>query len=445
MKKVLHFLGNLVVALILILAIVMTVAVITSVHSEKVHLPNLFGYAMLSVQSDSMESEDGFNTGDVIIVRMLDTEEANNLSVGDVISFIRSLEGQDYLETHRIVSCEGDSFIPPQEIVDGIWQRGGTRYYTTKGDNTPGIDKVYGSDQVEYTSCTKIYGIWTGKRVPHLGTVMDFLQSSTGFMICIVLPVALFFIYQLYVFIMTLTRKQKEKALEEVSNKEEELKQKAIAEFLAQQQANGVQIAVPNDKPAEPEPEAPPASEPDSNNKKKRKNKHVKEESAPTDSEDTAAPETPDPPEESAEPAKEADSETPEAPETPETPENTEGSAEPANEADPETPEAPETSEGSAEPAKEADPEAPETPETPEESAEPAKEADSEAPEAPEAPQTPEESAEPAKEADSETPAKPEEAASGSAPADGAPAISEEEKERIIQEYLAKQAQENKD
>ncbi len=376
MKKVLRFFGNLLITAVLILSIVMTVAVITSVHSEKVHLPNLFGYAMLSVQTDSMEGENGFNAGDVIIVRLLDAEEANNLSVGDVISFIRSLDGQDYLETHRIVSCEGDKLIPPQEIIDGIWQRGETRYYTTKGDNTPGIDKVYGSDVTEYTSCTKIYGIWTGTRVPKLGTVMDFLQSSMGFMICVVLPVALFFIYQLYIFIMTLTRRQKEKALEEVSSKEEELKKKAIAEFLAQQQANGGAPADLNTTPATPAaPEAPPEPE----GKKKRKNKHVKEEPA-----------------ESAEPATSAESE-----ET-ETPEPAEESAEPATSAESEAAETPEPAEEPAEPATSAESEEGETPEPPAEKTE-------------------------------------------SASADDAPAISEEEKNRIIQEYLAKQAQEKKD
>lgn len=349
MKKVLRFLGNLLITLVLILAIVMTIAVVTSSRSSRVQLPNLFGYALLSVQSDSMESDSGFFTGDLIVDKILTEEEANQLSVGDVISFIRSMDGQEYLETHRIVSCEIDPSVPRDEIVDGVWQRGSTRYYVTMGDNTPGVDKFNGGFDVEYTSYVKIYGIWTGIRIPKLGTAMDFLQSSMGFMICVVLPVALFFIYQLYIFIVTLTRRQKEKALEEVSSKEEELKQKAIAEFLATQQANDGQTADPDTKPA--------------------------------------ASETPDPP---ASPASSAEPAEPAAPATEETPES---AASPAN---------------AAEPAKPAESATPATEETP---------------------------------APAEEPKSAEEA---SAPADGSPAVSEEEKERIIREYLAKQAQEKK-
>lgn len=261
MKKVLRFIGNVLIVLVLIMAIVMTIAVVTSSRGERVHLPNLFGYAILSVQSDSMESEKGFYTGDLIVIHVLSEEEANNLKVGDVITFIRIYGNQQYLETHRIVSCEGDDFIPPNEIVDGVWMRGDTRYYTTRGDNTPGVDMIPETENVEYTSYLNIYGIWTGTHIPKLGYIMDFLQSSIGFMICVVLPVALFFIYQLYVFIMTLSRKQKEKALEEVSGKEEELKKKAIEEYLAQQQAAGGSTPAPDSdtKPAKEETPAEPA------------------------------------------------------------------------------------------------------------------------------------------------------------------------------------------
>ena len=77
-------------------------------------------------------------------------------------------------------------------------------------------------------------------------------------MVCIVIPVALFFIYQLYIFIMTLTHRQKEKTLEEVANKEAELKAAAVAEFLAQQQANngGTTPPAADTAPAEPAAEA---------------------------------------------------------------------------------------------------------------------------------------------------------------------------------------------
>ena len=149
------------------------------------------------------------------------------------------------------------------EIVDGVWVHGGVHYYITQGDNTPAIDYMINGD-IEFASKNNIIGIWEGKRIPKLGGIMKFMQSQVGFMVCIVIPVALFFIYELYVFIMTLTRRQKEKTLQEVADKEAELKAKAVAEFLAQQQNGGgttppAEETKPAAPPAEP---APPAEKP---------------------------------------------------------------------------------------------------------------------------------------------------------------------------------------
>ena len=56
-----------------------------------------------------------------------------------------------------------------------------------------------------------------GKYVGHIakaGTLMDFLSSSTGFLIIIVLPMLLFFIYQVYNLIMISVRLKKAMAVE---------------------------------------------------------------------------------------------------------------------------------------------------------------------------------------------------------------------------------------
>ena len=262
MKKFLNVLGNIFTVIILVFAITMTVMVITSVRSED-RVPNLFGYALMNVETDSMEAEGGFYVGDMIVVRMIDKDEANKLKVGDVITFRRVQDDQEYLETHRIVA--NDATVNPEyearkaEIVDGVYVHGGVSYYMTKGDNTPSVDVNPATAEIEYSHSGTIVGLWEGTRIPKLGAIMKFLQSQMGFMICIVIPIALFFIYELYVFIMTVTRKQKEKALEEVSGKEEELKQKAIAEFLAQQQASGGESAKPETKAAEEKSEEKPA------------------------------------------------------------------------------------------------------------------------------------------------------------------------------------------
>lgn len=260
MKKLGHILGNIFTALLMTVAIVMTVVVITSVKSDA-GIPNLFGKGFMTVQTDSMKSDRGFDEGDMIIIDVLSEEEANNLKVGDVITFRRYFEGEEYIETHRIIFDEETSLQHPNEMVDGVWVHGGISYYATMGDNTPGIDRLSGSSELDYAHKGVIIGKWTGESIKGLGKVFDFLRSQLGFMLCIVLPVALFFIYELYVFIVTLSQKKKEEALAEVASKEEELKAKAVAEFLAKQQAAN---SDEDTKPAEPEPpkEEPKVEEP---------------------------------------------------------------------------------------------------------------------------------------------------------------------------------------
>lgn len=257
MRKALSVIGDILIALVVIFSVLMTTMVIISTRDED-GVPSLFGYAIMNVETDSMVGENGFDPGTLIVVRKLSEEEIeHDLHPGDVITFRRYANNEPYLETHRIVEITEEMVknnpacsIIMKEVVDGAWKHGQWTYYVTRGDNTPGED-VNASGNYDFASVFNIVGIWTGQKVPKLGAVMMFLRSPNGFMICIVIPVLAFFIYQLYIFIMTLTRKQKEKTLAEVADKEEELKAKAVAEFLAQQAAanGGAQQAKPADPP----------------------------------------------------------------------------------------------------------------------------------------------------------------------------------------------------
>lgn len=61
---------------------------------------------------------------------------------------------------------------------------------------------------------------------------MDFLRTKTGFFICILLPIALFFLFELYKLIATIIEI---KRLAITESDEEEIKRRAVEEYLAQQ------------------------------------------------------------------------------------------------------------------------------------------------------------------------------------------------------------------
>ena len=103
---------------------------------------------------------------------------------------------------------------------------GDARSYTTLGDNNNGIADAH------IISDGDIVGKYVGD-LPKAGKVMDFLSSSMGFLIVIVLPMLLFFIYQVYNLIMIAIRLKKAVAVEtarETAIAQEEAAQKAAAQ-----------------------------------------------------------------------------------------------------------------------------------------------------------------------------------------------------------------------
>ena len=114
-----------------------------------------------------------FETGDLIVIKKCDPQ---TLKEGDIICFHTIINNEYALNTHRIKSIEAV---------------GDARSYTTIGDNNNGI-----ADQ-HVISDGDIVGKYV-TNIPKIGKVMDFLSGSTGFLIVIVIPMLLFFIYQVY-------------------------------------------------------------------------------------------------------------------------------------------------------------------------------------------------------------------------------------------------------
>ena len=207
MKKILYIIATSFVGLIIVMAALVT---ILSLSSKEDDVPSLFGCTAFSIQSDSMEKT--IMTGDFILGNKCDPHD---LVEGDIISFYTlNKKGQIFINTHRIVEIE--------ETELG-------RVFTTKGDNNPDNDesKVTEGD---------IVSKYSGFRIPLLGFVITFLSTQLGFFLCVVLPVLLYTLWQLYILIKVIMDNQKLKVIEEVSNQtSEEAKQAIIAEYLAQQ------------------------------------------------------------------------------------------------------------------------------------------------------------------------------------------------------------------
>ena len=187
--KAIKRVGTIIISVLLWLVILVAAlyAFTTMATKDNQNVANLLGYTPLVVESNSMSPT--FKKDDLIFVKKCDTSK---LEEGDIICFHTIIDNEYALNTHRIQS---------------IAESGEARSYTTVGDNNNGVaDQHIISD-----------GDIVGKYVGHIsgaGKLMNFLSSSTGFLLVIVLPMLIFFIYQVYNLIMISIRLKKAVAVE---------------------------------------------------------------------------------------------------------------------------------------------------------------------------------------------------------------------------------------
>lgn len=152
--KVLRYMGNTLV--ILMIALLVVVIVVFGISLKTGEQPSLFNYKMFIVQSNSMSPE--FETGSLLFVSM-DIEE---LTIGDIITYKK--EESKVSTTHRIV-----------DIVDD-----GARLYITRGDanNIDDPLPVVKEDIIGRVSLS----------IPLAGYVFGFIQSRSGVLLFGLIP-----------------------------------------------------------------------------------------------------------------------------------------------------------------------------------------------------------------------------------------------------------------
>lgn len=210
--KAVKKIGTIVISVILwaIILLAALYAFTTMATKDDQSVATIMGYTPMTVETNSMKPT--FQSGDLIFIKKCDTSK---LKEGDIITFHTIIDNQYALNTHRI------------QKIDEV---NGVRSYTTVGDNNNGV-----ADQ-HVISDGDIVGKYIG-HVTGLGKVMKFLSSSMGFLIVIVLPMLLFFIYQVYNLIMISIRLKKAIAVENAQEMADAQMKKEEAEQAAEQRA----------------------------------------------------------------------------------------------------------------------------------------------------------------------------------------------------------------
>jgi len=174
-KRILNTVVNVVLVIAIILAALCTY--VSYVSTSGSGAPSIFGLSIFSIQTDSMYPN--LVAGDMIFGVKTDPED---LRIGDVITYWTIIDGNKVLNTHRI---------------HGIFDGGGFLIFETKGDANTAIDPLTVHENA-------VVSKYTDFRIQGLGKFFDYLQTSTGFLLVVVVPVFLFFLYYLVQFFRTL-------------------------------------------------------------------------------------------------------------------------------------------------------------------------------------------------------------------------------------------------
>ena len=151
MRKVFHWIGNIVLAVLLILVMLV-------VGSKLTKSDDVLGFTPLKVLTGSMEP--AIKVGDLIIIK--DTDKSN-IEEGDIITYKTTTNA---FVTHRVI-----------EIID----EDGNTMFRTKGD----ANNIEDKDLVGEEAIAGKYLF----RLPAFGYLSDFMSKPLGFILLFVLPV----------------------------------------------------------------------------------------------------------------------------------------------------------------------------------------------------------------------------------------------------------------
>lgn len=161
--KALKIIRSIFVWLMVALAVFMMIFTIVSVSTFDRADRNLFGYKAFIVLSDSMSKTD-FNAGDLVLVKAVDP---STLKEGDIIAYT-SQNTTNYGETvtHKIRKLTTDANGEPGFVTYGT---------TTDTDDETVVTYPY------------VLGKYSS-HIPNVGTFFQFLKTTPGYIVCILIP-----------------------------------------------------------------------------------------------------------------------------------------------------------------------------------------------------------------------------------------------------------------
>ena len=247
-KAILNTVINVLIVLVLITSVVVATLALTSKANNGV--PSIFGFSFHTIQTGSMKGgnknyEGGnYEPGDLVIGKVTNASPNDVYEVGDIVVYtLKDEEAPNGVRmiTHRVVEREKNE--------------SGYYYYITKGDNNSLEDtgERYGSDIVAVCYDSDYHGAV----LKGVGGAMDYIRTPGGFFVVVLIPMIIFFLYEIIRVVLNTMNYKKSKAAEDKESAERE-KQEAVdaAVKAALEAQKNAQSDAPAPAPAEPAPSA---------------------------------------------------------------------------------------------------------------------------------------------------------------------------------------------
>lgn len=158
------------ISVILLPILIINITLIIRSFANQDEVPSVGGVFPLIVLTDSMYPD--IQSGDLIICR---TEEPENIREGDVIAFFDPAGNGTSIVTHSVAE---------------ITETDGQTAWITRGI-------ANNSDDAVPVPADKLVGVYRS-RIPGLGNVVMFMQTTAGLVICVICPILLLIAWDIF-------------------------------------------------------------------------------------------------------------------------------------------------------------------------------------------------------------------------------------------------------
>ena len=213
LKKIGKVAVDVLIVVVFIISVILVIANLTA-DKDNGEQPNVFGYVISSVQSESMSGT--FEKGALVVGKI--PGDNTVIEKEDIISFRQKVNGVTIINTHRVVDVDNSMSLP---------------LYQTQGDNR----EVCPAPDDEWKTIYDVTAVYKF-HIPAVGGFIDFLKKPLGFVLCLVLPMLAFIAWQVYKLISIYIQSKKEQMLAEAKEGvSDEAKDAIIKEYLAKMQS----------------------------------------------------------------------------------------------------------------------------------------------------------------------------------------------------------------